>query len=268
MTKLRVAALGLVAVAVPALTLLEPAPSATAQAAKAKVVSACGIKALPLSVGNTWTFVAAAPPQEPSPQQKLLLPVQPKQVVLAVTKIESDPKTKLTTVSMTETIDGRVVDSSITCSADGATFAISPQSMLYTGEPGGWFGLEFPTWTPSGPTWQTTKGNFTPEWREDVKATWKRLDADKATGTLELEHSYQVGEPESVGTNAGTFNAYKLIVEVTGRVGIDKPVHADKPMELPENWINALWLADGVGPVQVLNSYAHMYSLQDFKLAS
>ena len=39
-----------------------------------------------------------------------------------------------------------------------------------------------------------------------------------------------------------------------------------KPMELPANWISQLWLADGVGLVQSLNSYAHMYQLTESAL--
>ncbi len=240
-----------------------------AVAATAKPTNACGLKALPLAIGNSWTFIAAAPPQEATPQQKQFLPPQPKQVVITVADIKPgvDKKAGLTTVSLTEDVDGHIINSTITCTANGATFTISPDSMLYAGEPGGWSGLEFPTWTSSGPTWATAAGKFLPEWREDVKATWKRIDADKSSGTLEIEHAFTVEEPESIGTSAGTFLAHKLIVEVTGRVGIDKPVKADKPMELPANWINALWLADDVGPVQILNSYAHLYSLKTLKLA-
>jgi hypothetical protein len=39
-----------------------------------------------------------------------------------------------------------------------------------------------------------------------------------------------------------------------------------KPMELPANWISQLWLAEGVGIVQSLNSYAHMYQLAEITL--
>lgn len=260
-------ALGAGFVAVGAALPVGPDQAAAATAKPAKATNACGIKALPLALGNSWTFIAAAPPQEATPQQKQFLPPQPKQVVITVADIKPAEKAGLTTVSLTEDVDGRIINSTITCAPNGSTFTISPDSILYAGEPGGWYGLEFPTWTTSGPTWATAAGKFLPEWREDVKATWKRVDADKSSGTLELEHAYTVEPIEPVGTAAGTYDAYKLIIEITGRVGIDKPVKADKPMELPANWVNALWLADGVGPVQILNSYAHMYSLKTLKLA-
>ena len=37
-------------------------------------------------------------------------------------------------------------------------------------------------------------------------------------------------------------------------------------MELPADWMTTLWLADGVGLVQSLNSYAHMYQLTESTL--
>ena len=39
-----------------------------------------------------------------------------------------------------------------------------------------------------------------------------------------------------------------------------------KPMELPAGWTNVLWLAPGVGMVQSLNKYAHMYQLAEATL--
>ena len=72
--------------------------------------------------------------------------------------------------------------------------------------------------------------------------------------------------PELVITKAGSFRAEKLFVKTTGRVTLDGAPADMKPMELPDNWVNTLWLADGVGVVQMLNSYAHMYQLVDAKL--
>lgn len=53
-----------------------------------------------------------------------------------------------------------------------------------------------------------------------------------------------------------------------------EPTIADKKLidvptevcELPANWFTNLWLADNVGLVQALNSYAHMYQLVEAKL--
>ena len=48
---------------------------------------------------------------------------------------------------------------------------------------------------------------------------------------------------------------------------LDKPQSDGlKPMELPADWINQLWLVENVGVVQSLNRYAHMYQLVDSQL--
>ncbi|MEZ4366878.1 MAG: hypothetical protein R2939_11385 [Kofleriaceae bacterium] len=235
---------------------------ASASAAPKAKAGACGVAAMPLAVGNSWTFVPVPPPVEPSPAAKLFLPLQPKEVTITVTDVATAGA--VTTVTLEENVDGTKIASTIVCG--GGKFEIAPQSFLYAGEPGGWLDLEFSTWTSSGPSWVLTGSKFAPEWREDVKATWRRLGADKATGSLELERRVAIDGVEEVSTAAGQFKATRMIVELTGRVTLDKPVQAKAPIEMPANWINALWFADGVGPVQVLNAYAHMYSL-DLELA-
>ena len=64
----------------------------------------------------------------------------------------------------------------------------------------------------------------------------------------------------------GTYTAEKLALVTTGRVTLDGAPPDAKPMELPAGWVSTLWLAQGVGMVQVLNSYMHMYQLVDVQL--
>jgi len=62
------------------------------------------------------------------------------------------------------------------------------------------------------------------------------------------------------------YTAEKLAIITTGRITLDHPQPDVKPMELPANWVNQLWLAPNVGVIQALNSYAHMYMLTEVQL--
>ena len=63
------------------------------------------------------------------------------------------------------------------------------------------------------------------------------------------------------------YKAEKIGLITTGRVTLDNPgAERLKPMELPADWVSTLWLADGVGLVQSLNKYAHMYQLAESTL--
>jgi len=75
--------------------------------------------------------------------------------------------------------------------------------------------------------------------------------------------AYTPQQPENVVTSLGSYpKAEKLGLITTGRVTLDAPLSPqDKPAELPANWLTTQWLADGVGLVQSLNSYAHEYQL-------
>ena len=53
----------------------------------------------------------------------------------------------------------------------------------------------------------------------------------------------------------------------TGRVTLDKPRHAGPQADGAAGRLGlTLWLADGVGIVQSLNKYAHMYQLVESTL--
>src|SRR5688572_13680990 len=66
------------------------AGSATeASAQKKKAVKACGITAIPLSVGNQWVYEAVAHPTPLEEAQKKLLPPQPSKVTITVATVET-----------------------------------------------------------------------------------------------------------------------------------------------------------------------------------
>jgi len=263
---------------VPAVAGAKPKTDAKAGASKAP---ACGAKILPLAEGNQWTYNSIAAPL-PAPEAiRRLSPAQPKAIVITVKSVESKGGETVVTLEEKMTVDRTrdpkkpeideyTYESTITC--NDKKFEISPNSFYFAGEPGGVFGLEIgKTDHLKGTSLELTKGAIgEKQWREDLALVWKHKPtegsgAKLASGRLELERSFTPQPPEQITTKTGmTYKAEKLGLITTGRVTLDKPGNPNaKPMELPANWVSQLWLADGVGIVQTLNSYGHMYQLID-----
>jgi hypothetical protein len=211
------------------------------------------------------------------------VPDAPKQVVITVTSIDAK-KGAPTVVSLEEKItrdltkdpkkpvlDERTINTTITCTAK--SFVISPDSFFFAGEPGGYLGMKIDNIDHPKPananSWVVTKGGFgDATWREELSMHWTRVpsegsEAKLGSGKLELERSYTPQQPENIVTSLGSYpKAEKLGLITTGRVTLDNPhVPQPKPAELPANWLTTQWLADGVGLVQSLNTYAHEYQL-------
>jgi hypothetical protein len=276
------ASLGTVALCAP-----RPAAKAGGKAPASKTPPACGAKAIPLAVGNQWTYTPVAAPNPLPEAQARLMPQQPSKVIVAIKAV--DTKAGETTVSLEETLttdvitsfkDGapvrtpttRTLTTTIVCSA--TKFDVSPEAFWFAGEPGGFLGLKLDKLERvKGTTWALTGGTVgQTEWREDLAAHWTQVvdehgGAKPTSGKLELERRFIPQQPESIGTPVGAYNAEKVALSITGRVTLDAPLAPEsKPYELPANWVNTLWLVDNVGVVQVLNAYAHMYTLADVKL--
>jgi hypothetical protein len=249
-----------------------------------KSPSACGVKVLPLVEGNSWTYAAVGAPNPPDEQLKRITPIQPKSVVITVKSIDSKHGTdtvitleEKVTVDLTKdekkpVLDERTLTTTITCNAKNK-FEIAPDSFFFAGEPGGFLGLAIDKLDHSKDTsWKLTNGSIgEAEWREDLVAHWTRKptpgsEAKLGSGQLELERQWTPQQPEIIITKLGSYRAEKLGVTTTGRVTLDNASPDAKPMELPAGWINQLWLADGIGVVQVLNHFNHMYQLTDATL--
>lgn len=263
-----------------------PGVAAAAPKGKAgtKSPSACGVKILPLAVGNSWTYENTPAPQPPEDAVKRIAPEPAKSVVITVKSIDAK-KGADTVVTLEEKVtrdltkdpkkpllDERTLTTTITC--NDKKFVISPDSFLFSGEPGGYLGMKIDSIDHPKPTnansWVLTKGGIgDKQWREEMTMHWTRVpyagsEAKGGSGKLELERSYTPQQPEAVTTKYGQFTAEKLGLITTGRVTLDNPLAppADgKPAELPANWLTTQWLANDIGLVQSLNSYAHMYQL-------
>jgi hypothetical protein len=266
---------------------------------------ACGAKILPLVVGNTWTYGPVAAPAALPEALARLAPAQPKSIVVEVKSIEKKGTDSVVSLEEKITFDmtkdpkepktwETVVKSQIVCN-DKGKFDISPESFFFAGEPGGVHGMAFENFTRKKETsLKLTKGTIGEnEWIEEITSKFTRTPAKGSEGTklvggtLELERKFTPQPPESVITRAGKFTAEKLGLITSGRVKFDKVLSPEgKPCnlvkldpktnvetktpsescELPANWISTLWIADGTGLVQALNSYAHMYQLNEVVL--
>lgn len=243
-----------------------PAPPA------AKAVKACGISAIPLVVGNEWTYepVAVPPDAALTDAQIKLTPLQPKKLVIKVTAI--DTKDGVTTVSLTEDADGKAHDTSITCTPGGGRFQIAMDSFWFAGEAGQVYGIELGPLERKGQTLTLVGGKIAgTDWHDDIKTTWKHVATGQAKptmhgGTLSLQRHWVVQPDDAVATKLATYSrTKKLGLETTIALTIDPP--PPEPLKPPALLVNFFWIADGVGPVQVLNSYGQMFQLNAATLA-
>lgn len=232
--------------------------------------SPCGIKFLPVAVGNTWTYKNVPAPIALPPAEEKQAPLPAKQVSVAITAVTAQGPD--TMVTFEETVDGRKLTTSMKCSAGKIEF--SPDAFFFNAEPGGYLGLELSNLERKGSTWTLTNGTIgEAPWQESFVAKWKRLptkgtNASVNAGKVEVERVFTPAEPENVATPNGPVLAEKLAIAVTGRITVDGSAADVKPYELKAGIINTLWFADNIGVAQVLNAYAHMYVLSEVKLTS
>lgn len=270
-----------------------------------KSAPACGAKILPLVAGNQWTYNPVAAPTSLPEAMARLAPNQPKIVVVTVKSVEKKGTDTVASIEEKHTFDlgkdpkepkivEQVVTGTITCNEKGK-FDIDPVLFFFAGEPGGVHGLAFDKFERKKETsLKLTKGTIgEAEWIEEISAHFTRTPAKGSEGVklingkLDIERKFTPQPTEKVITKMGDYTAEKLGLITSGRVTFDSALSPEgkpcntveidpatkaevkKPSaacELPANWISTLWLADGVGVVQALNSYAHMYQLVDSQL--
>lgn len=238
--------------------------------AAAKVVRACNATTVPLSVGNEWTYesVQVPPDRAMSEAQLKALPPQPKQVVIKVTAI--DTKDNVTTVTLSEDLDGRVHTSTITC-APGGGLSIAPNAFWFNGEPGDVIGLEMSELTRKGKSIELAGGKLNAaltEWHDDLTAKWKHIAIGKVfptlrSGTIELARHVVVLPSETIVTKAGNWKAAKLGIETTTKITIEPA--PELPLREIPLLVNLMYLQDGVGVVGVINSAAQ-YLLVNYQV--
>ncbi len=267
------------ALLLPAAAQARPRKKAKAAAKAGAGAPACGVTILPLVPGTQWTYNPVPAPMPAPDAIARIAPAKPTQIVITVKSVEA--KGGDTVVTLEESfqydrtkdkekplIEDRSISTTITC--NDKKFDISPDSFFFAGEPGGSVNLDVTKIDHiKGTSIQLTKGAIgDAQWGEDLVLTWSQKPTEKTnaklpSGKLEMERRFTPQPVEAVTTKMGTYKAEKLGLVTTGRVTLDEHNEKTKPMELPANWISTLWLADGVGMVQALNSYGHMYQLVD-----
>ena len=209
---------------------------------------ACGVKVLPLVVGNTWTYVSVPSPTEVRFDLSRIVPNPAKKVVVTVKTVETKGTETVATLEELSTYEvpdpkakqPRTMDTkmttTITCSK--TKFEISPESFFFSGEPGGMLGMTFDKLErKKGPNLIESDLKLTPQgtigdqkWREDIAAHWKRVphkgaDAKLGSGRLEIERSFTPATPEDVTLKTGTYTkADHLFLLITGRVYLDDAI--------------------------------------------
>ena len=269
-------------VVVPALATAGPKAGTPAPSIAGKAPPACGVKMLPLVVGNEWTYTSVGAPQ-PAPEQiAKIAPPEPQTLHVEVKSVEKKgTETVVTLEEKTSTnisndekkpnVIERTLTTTITCGP--SKFTISPDSVFFAAEPGGFYGMTIDKLDRKGSSWKVNATGALAEekWEEDVAIQWSRhetagSEAKLGAGKLDLERVYQPSQNELVITKLGKFTAEKIGLTTTGRVTLEGAAPDAKPSELPENWISLFWVQDSIGVVQMLNPYAHMYQLTDAKL--
>lgn len=254
-------------------TVAAAAGTAVAQPKPAKPVKvprACNASAIPLSVGNEWTYASVQVPEDRtlSEAQLKALPPQPKQITIKVTAI--DTKDNVTTVTLSEDLDGRVHTSTISCTAGGG-FSMAPNAFWFNGEPGEVVGISLSDVTRKGKTLELAAGKLNgalTEWHDDVAAKWTHVAIGKVfpmlrTGTIELSRHVVALPSEQISTKAGTWKAAKLGIETTTKITIEPPT--EQPLREIPLLVNLMYLQDGVGVVAVINSAAQ-YLLVNYQV--
>lgn len=242
----------------------------------AKTPGACNTKLLPMSVGNSWTYTAVRAPFDATEQIAKISPLEPKTVVVTVKSIEKKGTDNVITLDEKSTYNtskdekkpslvDRTIETTITCGKD--KLDISPDSLYFAGEPGGFYGMTLDKIDRKGTSWKLVNGGVGDQkWEEDLTIQWSRQatpesNAKLTGGKIEMERVFQPAQPEHVVTTLGNWTAEKLGLTTTGRVTLDDAAAGAKPAELPANWIAFIYLAPTVGVVQLVNPYAHMYQL-------
>jgi hypothetical protein len=270
---------------------------------KGKAASVCGVKIIPLVVGNEWTYEPVTLASVVVDDSiKKFVPTEPRKIVIKVVSVDAPPKAGGdTTVNLEETttwdiskdtkpkLVDRTIKTTIVCNTK--KFDVDPSSFFFAGEPGGAYDLAFDkVERPKGTSFALVNGAIgEAPWGEDLVAHFTRsahanTNAKLLGGKLELERRFTPGTPENMNVKlGGPYRAEKLQLKITGRVTLEGGIEELPPdwtsndktcsvvtggfkCDLPANWVTLIWLTNDVGILRMQNTYAHVFDLSDAKL--
>lgn len=245
-----------IASAAVALALLVPAVATAAKpkAAGGAAPVACGLKALPLAQGNTWTYRSGN--------------VQVLIKVLEVAPGKDFAGKPATTITLEEQANGRTLKTTATCTPAGG-LQLPLDSFFFLGEPGG--SVNATTTITSRdratllPDDQVVDGNG---WIEVVKADVTRTDASSAgakhlPASVEIERHVNVKESANLMIGIGQFSAQRIVFELRGR-----GIVGEEKTEIPIKRPGAAFLVKGVGFVKIDDAFDRTWELIDTNLVA
>ncbi len=245
-----------------------------AAGAPPKLVKACGITTLPLSVGNSWTYEATQHPDAAAKKamEGKLVPFQAQKVVVEITDVEAKGDTA--TIKIKEDVDGMILEHVATCNAKGLT--LPPEAFWFAGDPGHGPGLTFDNVERKGVTYPFDKqGKLTDlQWHDDLTMSWKRTategtGAEMGEGTITVDRHFlntpEGTKVEPIATKAGAWQqAIPIQLFTTLEVAIKDGQGKPPPIKDQKSTFH---FVDGVGPVMITNPFIHAYQLTAFHVA-
>jgi hypothetical protein len=220
--------------------------AATSVAHAQKAAPACGLRTIPMAVGNYWVYKVAAGTD---------------QVTIKVTEVIPAKEGKATTIKLAETWKNRTITTQVTCTPAGG-YIIPPDSFFFAGEPGGGVGVTLTVTAHDAVTILNDEA-LVPEtpWIELLKADAVREPHAGTTvkhepAKIELERHCLVKNAEEVVGLIGSWNAAKFTFELRGRafVGAEK---VDIPIKRP----GAVWYQRGIGVVKLDDAFERTWEL-------
>jgi hypothetical protein len=239
--------------------------SADAQKKKKKATPkpACGMKELPFTPGEVWTYQYYVPEGVQLPPGVRIQ--DPTQLTIKVTKVaKAGPKT---VISLEETYRKVVVNTQLECDKTGLT--VPPESFFFAGQPGGGLKMKLGKVERKAETNVFAGGALKGEAFEELKTSATRepspdTGAVMVPAKLEVERKMTVGaQPEVVESAMGNHKAKRLAIQMTGRATLDTT--PDKPFNFPPLDI-AMFFVPDMGVVQVRNSSGQGWKLAEHKV--
>ena len=209
--------------------------------------AACGLRSLPLAVGNTWTYKQAA------------LEVTVK--VVAVAPGKNAAGAAITEIKVEETFADRTLPQTWTCTPkEGLT--LPPDSFLFSGEPGGGVGATFTVTSHAEVTYPAEAALVAGyAWIEKVHADVGRADVGKAgaqhpAAKIEVERHASVQPGEAIELELGTLVAQKIGFELRGR-----GIVGEEKLELPVKRPGAIFYVKGLGVIKIDDAFDRTWTL-------
>jgi hypothetical protein len=230
------------------LALLTTAAPAVAKEKKPKTPPpACGIKSIPLVVGNVWTYKSGA--------LNVLIRVA------EITDGKDADGDSASVIKMEEKFQERTVPTTWTCT-EKKGLVIPPDSFFFAGEPGGGVGATVTITKRDSVSLMPDKElKAGAAWIEKVHGETARADVGGQGAThkpakFEVERHVSIGEAEQIEIGMGKAKAQRVSFELRGRGIVD-----NEKYEIPIKRPGALFVMKGLGVMKIEDAFDRDWEL-------